>query len=86
MVLKSQYGVLTRTRTYNYCISRQCRVERGMYSIDRRRREEEFTYARVCVRVWATWLVDLTCTCTERECKFVVRVGYLIDIDNFHSL
>ena len=21
MVLKSQYGVLTRTRTYNYCIS-----------------------------------------------------------------
>ena len=48
MVLNSQYGVLTRTRTYNYCISRQRRVERGMYSIDGRRWEEEFTY--VCVR------------------------------------
>ena len=41
---------------------------------------------KIYVRVWATWLVDLTCTCTERECKFVVRVGYLIDIDNFYLL
>ena len=41
-------------------------------------------YVRLCLRVWATWLLDFTCT--ERECMFVVRVRYLIDIDNFYLL